>query len=72
MTASAYAPMACRMATAQDGPAAEVERRISRTINEYSQQGFHRTGTTVDRDGHPFTPICLVIGLRYGWLVIRI
>ncbi|PYR46366.1 MAG: hypothetical protein DMF89_22105 [Acidobacteria bacterium] len=38
-----------RMAAAQDGRTRGAEGRISRTINEYGQQGFHRTGTTVDR-----------------------
>ena len=34
---------------AQDGAASAVEGRISRIVHEYEQQGFHRTGTTVDR-----------------------
>jgi hypothetical protein len=34
---------------AQDGAAGPVERRISRIITECEQQGFHRTGTAVDK-----------------------
>src|SRR5204863_1698647 len=49
--ASAYAVAALprRVAVAQDGTAGGVECRISRIIDEYAEQGFHRTGTTVDR-----------------------
>ena len=49
--ASAYAVAALprRVAVAQDGTAGGVEGRISRIISEYAEQGFHRTGTTVDR-----------------------
>jgi hypothetical protein len=47
---SAYAALAfpCRV-EAQDGAAGPVERRISLVIREYEQQGFHRTGTAVDK-----------------------
>jgi hypothetical protein len=38
-----------RAALPQTGPIDVMERRISRIIHEYEQQGFHRTGTTVDR-----------------------
>ena len=41
------APM--RSMGAQDGEQRELERRIGRLIDEYAQQGFHRTGTEVDR-----------------------
>src|SRR5687767_13661466 len=37
------------MATMRDGTEEELELRIGRLIQEYEQQGFHRTGTTVDR-----------------------
>jgi hypothetical protein len=47
---SAYAAVAYpRRVAAQDGTAGGVEVRISRLVHEYEQQGFHRTGTTVDR-----------------------
>lgn len=36
-------------ATAQDVPDVTMERRIARIIHEFEQQGFHRTGTPVDR-----------------------
>jgi hypothetical protein len=40
-----------RVARASGGQAAlsDVERRIARVIHEYGEQGFHRTGTDVDR-----------------------
>jgi hypothetical protein len=37
------------VAVAQEGTVSGIERRVSRIIGEYAQQGFHRTGTTVDR-----------------------
>ena len=37
------------VALAQGGRAGVMEARISRIIHEFEQQGFHRTGTTVDR-----------------------
>lgn len=43
----AFAPL--RTTAAQDADQSELERRIGRVIDEYSQQGFHRTGTDVDR-----------------------
>ncbi len=48
-SASAYAAATFprRVVAAQDGTG-RVEDRISRIIREYEQQGFHRTGTTVD------------------------
>jgi Peptidase family M28 len=48
---SAFAAVAfrSRVAAVQDATAGELEDRISRIINEYARQGFHRTGTTVDR-----------------------
>lgn len=36
------------MAT-QDEASRELERRIGRLINQYAEQGFHRTGTAVDQ-----------------------
>ena len=38
-----------RVAAAQNGLAGVMERRISRIIHGFELQGFHRTGTTVDR-----------------------
>jgi hypothetical protein len=38
-----------RSIAAQSGTQDELERRIGRLIQEYEQQGFHRTGTAVDR-----------------------
>jgi len=48
---SAFAAVAShrRIAAVQDGTAGDVEGRLSRIIDEYARQGFHRTGTTVDR-----------------------
>jgi hypothetical protein len=43
----ALAPL--RAMAAQDADRGALERRISRWIDEYSEQGFHRTGTSVDR-----------------------
>lgn len=37
------------VAAAQGGRAGVMESRISRIIHEFERQGFHRTGTTVDR-----------------------
>ena len=37
------------MATMRGGTQEELELRIGRLIQEYEQQGFHRTGTAVDR-----------------------
>jgi hypothetical protein len=37
-----------RAAPVESGPPDVMKRRISRIIHEYEQQGFHRTGTTVD------------------------
>jgi hypothetical protein len=37
-----------RLAAAGDESQADLERRISRIVDEYSRQGFHRTGTRVD------------------------
>ncbi|MDO8677795.1 MAG: hypothetical protein Q7R30_04425 [Acidobacteriota bacterium] len=45
--AGALTPL--RSLAAQDGEQRELERRIGRLIDEYGQQGFHRTGTAVDR-----------------------
>ena len=45
-TCSAFAPPAGRAAGDDQ---ADLERRVSRVVEEYSQQGFHRTGTAVDR-----------------------
>lgn len=47
---SVYATSAfpCRV-VAQSEAAGPVDRRISRIIREYEQQGFHRTGTAVDQ-----------------------
>lgn len=45
--AGAFAPS--RSMAAQNGVTGELERRIGRFINEYERQGFHRTGTSVDR-----------------------
>jgi hypothetical protein len=44
----ALAPL--RAMAAQDADRGALERRISSLIDEYSQQGFHRTGTEVDRE----------------------
>lgn len=51
MTAgSAAFAFTSRVAGIQNQERAEApERRISRIIHEYERQGFHRTGTTVDR-----------------------
>jgi hypothetical protein len=38
-----------REAAAQGSMANVMERRIARIIREFEQQGFHRTGTVVDR-----------------------
>jgi len=38
-----------RSIVAQTGTQAGLESRIGRVIREYGQQGFHRTGTAVDR-----------------------
>lgn len=38
-----------RSMAAQDDTRSELERRIGRLIDEYARQGFHRTGTEVDR-----------------------
>jgi hypothetical protein len=38
-----------RAAAARNGLAGVAEHRISRIIHEFERQGFHRTGTTVDR-----------------------
>lgn len=38
-----------RSKAAQPADQSELERRIGRLIDEYSRQGFHRTGTDVDR-----------------------
>ena len=43
----AFAPS--RSMPAQREATGELERRIGRFINEYGRQGFHRTGTAVDR-----------------------
>jgi hypothetical protein len=43
----ALAPSRLRAAR-DDGPA-DLERRIRRIVAEYAEQGFHRTGTAVDR-----------------------
>jgi len=43
----ALAPL--RSWAGQEVAPGELERRIGRVIDEYSQQGFHRTGTDVDR-----------------------
>jgi hypothetical protein len=37
------------MAVARDLPGQGLEQRVSRIVNQYAQQGFHRTGTRVDR-----------------------
>lgn len=39
-----------RTMAGRDSAQAELEQRIARLIGEYSQQGFHRTGTEVDRE----------------------
>ena len=38
-----------RSMAAQDADQGDLKRRIGRLIDEYSRQGFHRTGTEVDR-----------------------
>ncbi len=38
-----------RLAAAQSQATEAVQHRISRIVREYEQQGFHRTGTAVDR-----------------------
>lgn len=49
-TSGACAAFAASRATAAQKEAqAELERRIGRVITEYERQGFHRTGTVVDR-----------------------
>src|SRR5436190_3733941 len=40
---------AAGMVAAQPPPDADLERRIRRVIDEYGEQGLHRTGTTVDQ-----------------------
>jgi hypothetical protein len=37
-----------RLLAAGDESQADLERRIARIVDEYSRQGFHRTGTAVD------------------------
>ena len=50
-TAGACAVLAPRRLLAGlDSAQAELEQRIGRLIGEYSEQGFHRTGTAVDRE----------------------
>ena len=49
-TSGAWAALAVSRSTAgQNEAPGEIERRIGRLINEYERQGFHRTGTVVDR-----------------------
>ena len=48
-SACAAAASLPRLAEGQIVPGRDLEGRISRIINQYSQQGFHRTGTSVDR-----------------------
>ena len=48
LLAPALATSRLRAASLDDG-ANDLERRITRVIDEYSSQGFHRTGTGVDR-----------------------
>jgi hypothetical protein len=46
---SAVSAAACgALVPARSFAQGELEQRISRLVDEYSQQGFHRTGTTVD------------------------
>ena len=40
---------AARSLAAQNEAAGALERRIARVISDYERQGFHRTGTAVDR-----------------------
>ena len=50
-TAGACAVLAPRRLLAGlDSAQAELEQRMGRLIGEYSEQGFHRTGTAVDRE----------------------
>ena len=48
-TASASAPFALLSRVLAQDAAAPLERRIATVIGEYEAQGFHRTGTAVDR-----------------------
>ena len=49
-TSGACAAFAASRATAAQNEAqGELERRIGRVVTEYERQGFHRTGTVVDR-----------------------
>lgn len=41
--------LTARLVSAQTARDSEAERRIRAIIDQYSDQGFHRTGTTVDR-----------------------
>ena len=49
VTAGACAFAPSRSMAAQNEAQGEMERRIGRLISEYERQGFHRTGTAVDR-----------------------
>ena len=50
-TAGACAALApLRSMARQNADRGELEQRIARLIGEYSEQGFHRTGTAVDRE----------------------
>ena len=46
--AGAWSALAAPAASARDDQA-DLERRVGRIVDEYSQQGFHRTATMVDR-----------------------
>lgn len=49
-TSGAYSALAAsRSMAAQNEAQGDLERRIGRLISEYERQGFHRTGTAVDR-----------------------
>src|SRR5688572_14967300 len=49
-TSGAYSALAAsRSMAAQNEVQGDLERRIGRLISEYGRQGFHRTGTAVDR-----------------------
>jgi hypothetical protein len=49
VTAGAYGALAVSRSVAAQDASQVLERRIGRVIRDYERQGFHRTGTAVDR-----------------------
>jgi hypothetical protein len=50
ITRREWLALAASSAAAAQSSTSEVQRRISRVIRDYEQQGIHRTGTEVDRN----------------------